>query len=115
MCVCVVLYAEGVGEMQGKALAGLSCCCTFPPREILTFPAHTHTFLSEGSLQVSVTSKDLKRARVEEEEEEEEKTKREVGPLPSCFSPSSISLLVSCHSLDVLVMVGDGHVQCWNS
>lgn len=76
---------RGLGLMQGES-PGLSCCCTFPPREILTFPAHTHSpFWRKPSGRVK-----QKRARVEK-----------VGPLAFCLSPppspSSSSVNPSAH------------------
>lgn len=93
VCVCVVLYAEGLAN-AGES-PGLSCCCTYSPREILTFPAQptfSPAFLSGGSLQVTVTRWDL---------EQQSWGRKESGPPaflrspPLPMSPSISSVIPS--------------------
>lgn len=74
--VCVVLYTEGAGLMQGKALAS-AVVVHFPPREILTFPpkpTFSSAFPFERSLQVAMMCEPWKQ-------------RKRKWPLTFCFPP----------------------------
>lgn len=92
-----VLYTEREWR-NAEESPGLSCCCTFYPREILSFLTHTHRHTHFPLCTRSSGHRD------ELSWGEQELRRRKWASRLLLFSSScSFSLL------------GDGYVQCWNS
>lgn len=107
-CVCHTTRRGG-GWASAEESPGLSCYCTSPPRETLTFPAQT-TFCP-----VFISGGEEGQEKLKQAVGKFKKKKAPVDTLPSSLLPRSVSFFFPpCPSRGILA-VGEGWVECWSS